>query len=295
MPRYLFAPEAIFLSPVPPAVTVGINQPFELYDDRVGGSKVTDCTTTDGLTPLSQIGGKYQADGRGQPFAFYGPNNVFLLWIDSGSDTRQPLFAVDVYPAVVQAVLAWIANGGAVDYNSPQFIAAVVAAAPAGGGSGASSWDTLSGKPTTFPPTSHTHPVSQVSDASDVGKAVMKAADAATARTAIGAGTGNGTSNLAIGTTANTAAAGNHAHKADAVTFAPPTGGPLTATDVQAAIVQASQLGGGGSGTSVQRRNASESTRGYPTTTPLDIFDDRGTGVPPTWYQPGLDVLLSAV
>lgn len=49
--------------------------------------------------------------------------------------------------------------------------------------------------------------VDGITDASTVGKSVLKAADAATARTAIGAGT----SNLAIGTTATTAKAGNYA------------------------------------------------------------------------------------
>ncbi|AGR89120.1 tail fiber protein [Pseudomonas phage vB_PaeM_VL12] len=47
--------------------------------------------------------------------------------------------------------------------------------------------------------------VDTLEGAGATGKAVMKAADAATARTAIGAGT----SNLAIGTSASTAKAGN--------------------------------------------------------------------------------------
>lgn len=51
---------------------------------------------------------------------------------------------------------------------------------------------------------SHTHTIAQVSDATTIGKAVMGAADAAAARSAIGAGTG--TSNLVIGTTSGTAA-----------------------------------------------------------------------------------------
>lgn len=48
--------------------------------------------------------------------------------------------------------------------------------------------------------------VDEISDASAVGKSVLTAATAAAARTAIGAGT----SNLAIGTTASTAKAGNY-------------------------------------------------------------------------------------
>lgn len=48
---------------------------------------------------------------------------------------------------------------------------------------------------------------SHITDATTVGKAVLTATDATAARTAIGAGT----SNLAIGTTATTALAGNTA------------------------------------------------------------------------------------
>lgn len=47
-----------------------------------------------------------------------------------------------------------------------------------------------------------------ISDASDTGRSVLKAANPALARTAIGAGTGN--SNLAVGTTAADAKAGNY-------------------------------------------------------------------------------------
>lgn len=47
-----------------------------------------------------------------------------------------------------------------------------------------------------------------ITDATTVGKAVMTAADATAGRTAIGAGT----SDLALGTTVSTAAAGNHTH-----------------------------------------------------------------------------------
>lgn len=51
---------------------------------------------------------------------------------------------------------------------------------------------------------------SQITDASAVGRSVLTAADGAAARSAIGAGT----SSLTIGTTASTAAAGNHTHAA---------------------------------------------------------------------------------
>lgn len=63
-------------------------------------------------------------------------------------------------------------------------------------------------------PTAHTHPATAISDSTTTGRAVLTAANAADARTAIGAGT----SNLAIGTTAGTAAAGNDSRLADART-----------------------------------------------------------------------------
>jgi hypothetical protein len=51
----------------------------------------------------------------------------------------------------------------------------------------------------------HTHPASQISDSTTLGRQLLAIVDAAAARTAIGAGT----SNLALGTTASTAMAGN--------------------------------------------------------------------------------------
>lgn len=67
----------------------------------------------------------------------------------------------------------------------------------------------------------------QITDATAVGKSVLKAADAAAARTAIGAGT----SNLALGTTASTAAAGNHTHTIANITgLQTALDGKLTAT-----------------------------------------------------------------
>ena len=67
-------------------------------------------------------------------------------------------------------------------------------------------WSDISGKPTAYPPETHTHTATQISDATTTGRNVLKATDAAAARSAIGAGT----SNLALGTTASTAKAGNY-------------------------------------------------------------------------------------
>ncbi len=81
-----------------------------------------------------------------------------------------------------------------------------------GSGGGATAWADITGKPTTFPPAVHTHAAADISDATTVGRNVLKAVDAAAARTAIGA------SSLAIGTTGTTAAAGNHTHTAANIT-----------------------------------------------------------------------------
>ncbi|XTZ18186.1 hypothetical protein ACQSSU_12830 [Micromonospora echinospora] len=71
------------------------------------------------------------------------------------------------------------------------------------GGPPAVAWDDITGKPVAFPTTA-----ADVGDATAVGRSVLTAADATAARTAIGAGT----SNLAIGSSGTTAAAGNHTH-----------------------------------------------------------------------------------
>ncbi|CAM4408357.1 hypothetical protein [Paenibacillus xylanexedens] len=71
-----------------------------------------------------------------------------------------------------------------------------------------------------------------ITDATATGKSVLTAANQAAARTALGAGT----SNLAIGTTASTAAAGNHVHPATTITATAIA--PGTATNVQAILAE---------------------------------------------------------
>lgn len=70
-------------------------------------------------------------------------------------------------------------------------------------GDGVTAWTTLGYY--VSPVGAHTHPANQISDSTAVGQSVMKAADAAAARAAIGAGT----SNLALGTTSTTAMPGD--------------------------------------------------------------------------------------
>lgn len=134
------------------------------------------------------------------------------------------------------------------------------AASSGSGNTEAVNWDTLEGKPiiiasgatqaeartsigagtsnlaigtsaTTAKAGNYQPTAANISDATTTGRSLITAADAAAARAAIGAGTGN--SNLAIGTTGTTAAAGNHNH---AVT-ADATSGLEAAATLQAAFI----------------------------------------------------------
>lgn len=119
-----------------------------------------------------------------------------------------------------------------------------------GGGGGASTWDELTGKPTTFPPSTHSHPIGQVTGLQSAldGKAAtnhnhdgiyVKPADlpapqpaptwdtltgkpaviaAGTSQTAARDAIGAGTSSLQLGTGSTTAARGDHGHDLNAVT-----------------------------------------------------------------------------
>ncbi|QQQ41298.1 hypothetical protein JJL50_15235 [Stenotrophomonas maltophilia] len=109
------------------------------------------------------------------------------------SDTPEGL-AAKVKAAAAAGLLPF--GSIAVDVSQKHFAQAMVKGDVAGGGGGG-----------TLPITAD-----NITDASSVGKQVLTAADQAAARTAIGAGTGS--SNLAIGATATTAAAGNHTHAA---------------------------------------------------------------------------------
>lgn len=52
---------------------------------------------------------------------------------------------------------------------------------------GQTDWGSIQNKPATFPPSPHTHPVAEISDATPLGQSLVTAANAAAARTAIGA------------------------------------------------------------------------------------------------------------
>ena len=79
-------------------------------------------------------------------------------------------------------------------------------------GNYAPTWAEVTSKPTTFAPAAHTHAWADITAKPAI---IASGATQAEARTAIGAGTGN--SNLAIGTTASTAKAGNYTPSATEV------------------------------------------------------------------------------
>ena len=98
-----------------------------------------------------------------------------------------------------------------VDGNPPDSTGNAVSSGTGGGG-GTVTWGTILDRPDTFPPSGHTHLRSEISNATQLGRDILGAATPQGVRTMIGAGTGNGTSDLQLGTTASTAAPGNHTH-----------------------------------------------------------------------------------
>lgn len=145
---------------------------------------------------------------------------------------------------------------------------------PPTGGTGGT---TIEGAPTvwpsTFPPSSHSHPVDDLRNGTATLAtpvvSLLKSLDQAAARAAIGAGTGNGTSNLTLGTSATTAMPGNRVFTATEVTVTPSTN--LPQTTVQAALEDvAARAGAGTSGVMVVTyRSGSYPT--LPTTKPAGV------------------------
>lgn len=92
---------------------------------------------------------------------------------------------------------------------------------------------------------SHTHTAANISDSTATGQSLMTAANAAAARTSIGAGT----SNLALGTTNTTAKAGDYAPAWADVTGKPTSFTPAThthaAADITSGTIATARLGSG--------------------------------------------------
>lgn len=238
------------------------------------GSYVLTLTSSSGLITMAQ-----GADVKAQT-ALDGLTSLIELVSDAGADATTALQIAQATQDSLASASQLLPAGGAdgdVLYRSGER-AGVWGPPPVGTGSGGvTSFTQLTDVPATFPPSAHTHPSTQLSDATAVGRAVVTAATAQAARQAIGAGTGNGTSDLQLGTTATTAAPGNHAHAASAVVFTP-TGG-LSATNVQDAIAQAAQSGGGsGSSAVLVWRYTAGGWPALPSTKPTGVMEVHALG-----------------
>lgn len=138
---------------------------------------------------------------------------------------------------VTDAAGAKVTGGGAADWDSltgkPAVIGAGADAAAARTAIGAGTSNLAVGTTAGTAKAGNWSPAAaDVSDSTATGRAVLTAADQAAARTAIGAGT----SSLAIGTTAGTAAAGNDARLSDART-------PLAHTQAASTISDSTTVG----------------------------------------------------
>ena len=150
----------------------------------------------------------------------------------------------------------------------------VVWSDPTGGsGSGMTSYSdvvALPGYPTGgFPSAPHSHTASQISDATSIGRSLMTAADQQTARAAIGAGTGNGTSNLVLGTTGSTAMPGNRVFSDAEITAA--ANGSLPAGTVRSQLAALDSRPSGGTGAVYEWRYASGAYPALPSAKPSGI------------------------
>lgn len=204
------------------------------------------------------------------------PSDLYMDWYHAASGARG---RVDFDAALRDSAKASAASSAA---SAASALASQLAAEAVGPGS-VLTWGTLDGKPDTFPPSGHTHVRSEISDATTVGQALIAAIDPQAARAAIGAGTGNGTSNLAIGTTATTAAAGNHTH-AQYVDSAQ----ARTIADEQIAL----SGGGSGGGSIYVWEYRSGAYPALPATKPAGVVRVDAAGpiqpsVVPSWIGPG--------
>lgn len=163
-------------------------------------------------------------------------SDVGLSSVDNTSDASKPI------STATQAALDLKANLSALGTAAAKNVAA---------SGNAATGEVVKGDDTRLTdsrtPTTHTHPSTQISDATTVGKAVMTAADAAAARSAIGAGTSSfdGTySSLSgkpslgdaaaknTGTTAGTVAAGDDSRITGAVPATRTVNGHALSSDV---------------------------------------------------------------
>jgi hypothetical protein len=210
--------------------------------------------------------------------------DLYLDWYHAGSGARGPVNFDGVLRDEARAAResAEAAEAAAAAAQ----VAAEAALAAGGGGTGVgATWNTLPGRPDTFPAAPHTHLRSDLSDVSAIARQALGAADAQSFRQIIGAGTGNGTSNLTLGTTSTTAAPGNHTH-------------PQYVDSSQAASIADARIaangGGGGGGTTLDWEYRSGAYPALPATKPAGVLRVHAYGpvAPssvPSWIGPAVD------
>jgi hypothetical protein len=173
--------------------------------------------------------------------------SVFQTALQAPRDSfRRVLLAVDTaipgYAAIDSAIQALLDSDAMEELDQSTYLAAVASAASGGGGGGASTWDELTGKPSTFTPSAHkaSHATggSDALTAADIGAAGTSHSHAAGDVTSgtfdparlpladtvarggvvVGAGLGvsSGTVSVSYGTQAGTACQGNDARLSDA-------------------------------------------------------------------------------
>lgn len=150
-----------------------------------------------GDIPVGTSGAPGLADGDVTPFEARGRP----VWtVEAGEDLAPGAFiaagengrAVTVEDGDPYAVAMCLDSGTAPSEEEPGALVRVAllrTVSLSGGGAGSVAWSDITGRPSTFPPSTHDHTADQISDATEVGVDVLTATDSAAARSAIGAGT----------------------------------------------------------------------------------------------------------
>lgn len=108
MARHLFQPDLLFVAGAPvtfngaalPTGLLAANAAFTMWSDMSGGTDYTaDLRAPDGVTPITAI-----ADSNGQRPYLRGPEDVQIMFCDTGSGTRYPVVSFDAVAEVMAAV-----------------------------------------------------------------------------------------------------------------------------------------------------------------------------------------------
>lgn len=102
MPRHLFPGDLHLL----PDGTPAANTSFTLWTDSVSGAQITDVLASDSVSAVALT---TSADGL-RPY-IYGPNDVEVIYVDTGASIRFPVYADDVLKSTLdETFLAGLSN-----------------------------------------------------------------------------------------------------------------------------------------------------------------------------------------